>query len=178
MRWSRGSTVVPAVAFLSLVATSAVVRPFGESAFVQRVPNSLGTPTGREPRLIWTPQRQATLARMRADYEANPTAPPTSGGRYYAAIKQNAECKCRYADTGLWATLMFQATGDQKYAELAWRAIESWFFARSGSQLGGNFAREYSAELVLQDRLAVSGPVEHPARDIPVQAQSAFLCCH
>ena len=45
---------------------------------------------------------------------------------------------------------MFQMTGDAAYVDLAWRAIDAWFLKRSASQLGGNFAREYSAELVLQ----------------------------
>ena len=110
----------------------------------------LGTPTGREPRLIWTPQRQATWARMRADFESSPSTPRTLGGKYYKLIKDNAECKCRYADTGLWATLMFQFTGDRKYSDLAWGALEAGFLQRSRSQLGGNYAREYAAEYVLQ----------------------------
>ncbi len=53
------------------------------------------------------------------------------------------------ADTGLWATLMFQITGDRRYVDLAWRTIDTSFLRRGTNQLGGNFAREYSAELVL-----------------------------
>jgi hypothetical protein len=109
----------------------------------------LGTPTGREPRLIWTPERQAVWSQMRADFDANPSTPRTLGGQYYKLIKDNAECACRYADTGLWATLMFQITGDRRYVALAWRRVENSFIRLSGPQLRGNFAREYSAELVL-----------------------------
>ena len=86
---------------------------------------------------------------MRADYDANPLDPRTLGGRYYKLIKNNAECACRYGDSGLWGTLMFQITGDRQYADLAWKAIEGGFLRLSGRQLGGNYAREYSAEMVL-----------------------------
>jgi hypothetical protein len=44
---------------------------------------------------------------------------------------------------------MFQITGETRYSELAWNVIESSFFKLAGRQLGGNFVREYSAELVL-----------------------------
>jgi hypothetical protein len=110
----------------------------------------LGTPTGREPRLVWTPERQAIWSQMRADFDANPGSPRTLGGQYYKLIKENAECACKYGDTGLWATLMFQITGDRRYADIAFRAIEKSFFKVTGRSLGGNFAREYSAEYVLQ----------------------------
>jgi hypothetical protein len=86
---------------------------------------------------------------MRSDYEASPNAPRTLGGQYFKLIKDNAECKCRYADTGLWATLMFQMTGDRKYVELAWAEVESSFLKLTGRSLSGNYAREYSAENVL-----------------------------
>ena len=87
---------------------------------------------------------------MRADFEANPSTPRTLGGQYDKLMKANAECACKYADTGLWATLMFQITGDRRYVDLAWRATEAWFLRRATNQLRGNFAREYAAELVLQ----------------------------
>jgi hypothetical protein len=44
---------------------------------------------------------------------------------------------------------MFQITGERRYVELAWRGVDKWFLRLSGPQLRGNFAREYSAELVL-----------------------------
>src|SRR5262245_31625093 len=100
--------------------TAAVLLGVGLSTFVAhpegqvRLPR-LGSPTGREPRLIWTPERQGIWSQMRSDFEASPQAPRTLGGQYFKLIKDNAECKCRYADTGLWATLMFQMTGDRKY---------------------------------------------------------------
>ena len=39
---------------------------------------------------------------------------------------------------------MFQITGDRKYSDLAWGALEAGFLQRSRSQLGGNYAREYA----------------------------------
>ncbi len=45
----------------------------------------LGSPTGREPRLIWTPERQAVWSQMRADYEASPASPRTLGGQVLQA---------------------------------------------------------------------------------------------
>jgi len=135
-------------------ATAAVLLGVGLSTFVAhpegqvRLPR-LGSPTGREPRLIWTQERQGIWSQMRSDFEASPQAPRTLGGQYYKLIKDNAECKCRYGDTGLWATLMFQMTGDRKYVELAWAEVETSFLKLTGRQLSGNYGREYAAENVL-----------------------------
>jgi hypothetical protein len=49
----------------------------------------------------------------------------------------------------LWATLMFQFTGDRAYVELAWAEVESSFLKLTGRQLSANYAREYAAENVL-----------------------------
>jgi hypothetical protein len=132
----------------AVVSATLVGHPEARQSSVVRLA-AAGSPTGREPRLIWTPERQGVWGQMRADYDANPGAPPTLGGRYYKLIKDNAECKCRYADTGLWAALMFQMTGDRKYLELGWAEVETSFLKLTGRQLGGNYAREYSAENVL-----------------------------
>jgi hypothetical protein len=137
-----------AVTLLVLAITCATVLPEARQSDGVRLAR-LGSPTGREPRLIWTGERQAIWSQMRADFEANPSAPPTLGGQYYKLIKDNAECKCRYGDTGLWAALMFQITGDRKYVDLAWAEVESSFLKLTGRQLGGNYAREYAAENVL-----------------------------
>ncbi len=162
--------LVIALAALASCAIATVDSGTGGASTQPRV-QRLGTPTGREPRLIWTPERQAVWSQMRADFDANPGAPRTLGGQYYKLIKDNAECACRYADTGLWATLMFQITGDRRYVDLAWRALESTILRNSGRTLGGNFAREYSAEYVLQYRLALSGTVQCPAGDVPGETQ-------
>src|SRR5262245_57569793 len=75
------------------------------------------------PIFIVTPERRAAWARMKADFEARPTAPSTLGGVYYGLIKKNAECACRYGDTGVWGSLMYQMTGDPRYAALAWNKV-------------------------------------------------------
>ena len=137
------------VAVIVGVLACGTVRPQLEATQLERFAR-MATPTGREPRLVWTPERQGVWAQMRADFEANPLNPPTLGGQYFKLIKENAECACRYGDTGLWATLMFQTTGESRYVDLAWRAIDTTFLRLSGTQLGGNFAREYAAELVLE----------------------------
>ncbi len=138
-----------AALLLALGSTTLVVYPEArQSQGVVRLAQ-LGSPTGREPRLIWTPERQAVWSQMRSDYEASPASPRTLGGQYYKLIKTNAECKCRYADTGLWATLMFQITGDRQYVQLAWNEVETSFLKLTGRNLTGNYAREYALENVL-----------------------------
>lgn len=136
--------VMTATAILGFGLTTFVARPEGQV----RLPR-LGSPTGREPRLLWTPERQGIWSQMRSDYDANPASPPTLGGQYFKLIKTNAECKCRYGDTGLWAALMFQITGDRRYVELAWAEVETSFLKLTGRNLSGNYAREYAAENVL-----------------------------
>jgi hypothetical protein len=138
-----------AVAVLAIVVGTTAVQPQGRHSSIGVRLARMGSPTGREPRLIWTAERQGVWSQMRADYDANPLAPPTLGGQYYKLIKTNAECKCRYADTGLWATLMFQMTGDRKYVELAWAEVESSFLKLTEKQLSDNYTREYAMENVL-----------------------------
>ena len=156
-------------AMVGVVAAGAV-RPEPEATQRGRF-TQLPTPTGREPRLIWTPERQAVWSQMRADFDANPLNPPTLGGRYYKLIKDNAECACRYADTGLWATLMFQITGDPRYVELAWRGIDTWFLRTSGRQLGETSRASIRRSSVLHVRLALSAAVRLPAGDISREAE-------
>ena len=126
-----------------VVAAIFVVAPFWAS-----VTSADPSPTGREPRLLWTPERQAVWNRMRADYERDRTSPDTLGGQWYKLVKDNAECGCRYADNGLWATFMYQWTGDRKYVDLAWTRL-SGFIKMPVSQTSGNFVREYGIEYVV-----------------------------
>ena len=106
------------------------------------------SPTGREPRLLWTPERQAVWNRMKAEYRSNPANPGTLGGNWYKVVKENAECGCRYGDTGLWATLMYQWTGEAKYVDLAW-AKASQFVKKPVATTVGNYIREYGMENVI-----------------------------
>ena len=107
------------------------------------------SPTGRSPRLLWTPERQATWNRMKKEFDAKPSAPSSAAARWYSLAKRNADCACRYSDNGIWGTLLFQFTGDTKYANLAYGQLQKTFFPLTGTALTGNFVREYSAELVL-----------------------------
>jgi hypothetical protein len=107
------------------------------------------SPTGRSPKLLWTPERQAVWLRMKADYESNPENPTNLGGQLYRVLKRNAECACRYGDNGTWATLMYQITGEAKYVRLAWARISQSLLHQTTKTLSGNFGREYSAELVV-----------------------------
>jgi hypothetical protein len=136
MKLRSSSLCVPAmVVFLALMSLPSVA-------------SAAQSPTGRSPRLMWTPARQDVWNRMRTDYLANPGSPRTLGGTWFKVVKDNAECSCRYADHGLWATLMYQWTGDTRYVELAWTAI-SRYMAWPLTQRVGNAAREYSIEQVI-----------------------------
>jgi hypothetical protein len=104
------------------------------------------SPTGRSPRLLWTAERQTVWSRMKADYESNPQS---MAGQWYGLLKKNAECACKYGDNGLWATMMYQITGEAKYVKLAWTRLSQGFLRSTGKALIGNYAREYSAEMVL-----------------------------
>jgi hypothetical protein len=108
--------------------------------------DAASSPTGRSPKLLWTAERQSVWLRMKADYESNPQSKP---GQWYGLLKRNAECGCRYGDNGIWATLMYQITGERKYVTLAWNRLSQGFLRASGRSLVGNYAREYSAEMVL-----------------------------
>ena len=85
---------------------------------------------------------------MKTDAET-PSLASTPGAQWYRIVKNNAECACRYGDNGIYATLMYQFTGDRRYAQIAWTRIANGFLKRSASTLVGNYAREYSAEMVL-----------------------------
>jgi hypothetical protein len=104
------------------------------------------SPTGRSPKLLWTAERQTVWSRMKSDYESNRKSKP---GQWYEILKESAECGCKYSDNGIWATVMYQITGEAKYAKLAWTRLSNGFLKRSGRNLLGNYAREYSQEMVV-----------------------------
>ena len=85
------------------------------------------SPTGRTPKLLWTSDRQTIWNRMKSEYQKGDD---TLGATWYKLVKDNAECGCRYNDTGLWATLMYQWTGERKYVDLAWVKVSSSFFEK------------------------------------------------
>ena len=67
-------------------------------------PTARPSPTGRNPRLFWTPQLQAIYYRMSTEAGQGVDS---LGARWFSLIKSNAEGN-RYGDTGIWATLMYQ----------------------------------------------------------------------
>lgn len=87
---------------------------------------SAQSPTGRNPKLLWTPERQATWNRMVADYNANPSNPATEGGRLFKDLKTWSDNKAiRGSYEGQWDLLLYQMTGDKVYADRAWNTISS-----------------------------------------------------
>jgi hypothetical protein len=100
------------------------------------------------PKFFITPEREAAWAHMKSDYEANPTAPATHGGRMYKLIKDNADLvDGRYGDVGAWATLMYHFTGDPAYVARAWTRILDFInktdVTCTNGGISGNFCREY-----------------------------------
>lgn len=93
------------------------------------------SPTGREPKLLWTPARQAIYNRM---VEENSV--------WYTLICSKARNSNIYGDTGLWAAIAYQMTGDKEFSTLAWKRIQPILTAELNDD---NSNREYSMERVL-----------------------------
>ena len=83
---------------------------------------------------------------MKSDYQRGAE---TLGGEWYRLVKENAECGCRYNDTGLWATLMYQWTGERRYVDLAWAKLSSGFLKMPPANTTGNYIRENGIEFVV-----------------------------
>lgn len=96
------------------------------------------SPTGRAPRLIWTPQRQGVWNRMRN--ERHPL---------FVLLEDNCRVSKqgspRYGDDGQWCTLHYQMTGDVSSARNAW----SRFANLTASVPGPNEVREFFVEAVI-----------------------------
>lgn len=114
------------------------------------------SPTGRQPKLYWTSERQAVWNRMRD--ENHP---------YWQLVKLYADrsltCSRRSGDIGQWATLAYQFTGEKKYADTAWTMLTTppinYPCAKFGSKVshldpsfrpddGRNFTREAFIDFV------------------------------
>ncbi len=101
------------------------------------------SPTGRRPKMFWTPQRQFIFNKMKNENHS-----------WWQLIQSNAECSntpCeRYVDTGRWGALAYQITGDPKYARKAWE-VASRELRVPGEQLwyhSHNYTRESIIEHV------------------------------
>jgi hypothetical protein len=101
--------------------------------------DEIDSPTGRKPRLLWTPKQQAVWRRMRADNHP-----------WWRLLKDTADrtgtAAQVYGDRGQWATLAYQITGDRKYVGKAWRLIQPVI---TKEPLNANDVRETFAEYVL-----------------------------
>lgn len=71
----------------------------------------------------------AAWAQMKADYDANPANPTTTGGKWYKLIKANADCDCRSFDGGIWDSLIYAMSGDAAYAAKAYTKVSAKFSA-------------------------------------------------
>lgn len=121
------------------------------------------SPTGRSPRLIWTPQRQAMWIRMQRE-----------GHPLFQLLQNNCLAAVsgspRYGDRGLWCALLYQITGNVTYARTAWNLVLP---ALMGPPSSGNDAREETIEnAVLYDWLY---PALSPAeRDVAVAGLNSW----
>lgn len=106
-----------------------------ESAFAQAP-----SPTGRNPKLLWTPERQATWNRMR-----------TEGHLFWNIVKAGADrtgtTTQRFDDIGQFATMAFQVTGDITYARRAITLLRKKF--TEVTPPSANATRENGAEYVV-----------------------------
>ena len=97
------------------------------------------SPTGRNPKVVWTKKRQFTWNKMRA--ENHP---------WWKLMLSNADktgtAAERYADDGEWATLVYQVTGNPAYGRKAWAKIRTDVLPRP---LSGNGVRGLFVNLVL-----------------------------
>lgn len=94
------------------------------------------SPTGRTPKLLWTPERQAVWNRARAENSAW-----WQSLKYYA--DRSGTSAGRYIDIGEWPTMVYQVTGDTAYAQKAWSVLSGQF-----GNNGADWLREHFAEFV------------------------------
>lgn len=119
-------------------------------------PPATASPTGREPRLIWTAARQATWNRM--VQEQHPR---------FLHIKSKCDRaksgSPAYGDRGLWCALYYQMTGDLSAARTAWTIVAP---SLTGAPANANDVREnYIENALLFDWL-------YPALNATEQAQA------
>ncbi len=94
------------------------------------------SPTGRAPKLLWTPERQAVWNKMRA--ENHPV---------WQLIKERAEGVAAGNHETMYAVLAYQISGDERYAAMVLPKIGG-----KGEDLvkaDGNWYRQYSMEHVI-----------------------------
>lgn len=95
-----------------------------------------------------TTQMRTNWAAMKANYDANPSAPTNVGGKmwkYYLSIYNTGS----YQDAGGVGALLYQATGDPIYATAAWDKLVSNLFLFGTTDWKGNNIRESAIEMVV-----------------------------
>ena len=97
------------------------------------------SPTGRQPKLLWTPERQAVWNRLRAENH-----------RWWQDLKYAADNSGgsggRYEDIGIWPTVAYQVTGDPAYAQKAWNRF-AWVMGATPP--GRDWTRENFMDFVV-----------------------------
>ena len=98
------------------------------------------SPTGQNPKFIWTPQQQCTWNRMRKEnhpwYQAIITNAEKDGGAVHA--------DARYSSLGRWAMVAYQITGDPRFAVKAFKQLKG--DSAFDAVLEGNGLREWAIE--------------------------------
>jgi hypothetical protein len=107
------------------------------------------SPTGRTPKLGWTPERQGVWNRMKADYDANPGSPATLGGQWYQALMMSAANGGNPLMGSQVYVLLYQITGNAAYAQQAYGYLQTEFFNNPDPGQDGNFVREASIPYVI-----------------------------
>lgn len=114
--WSFATIAAPTNGDLDIVAASANCADSNDNS-----------PTGRNPKLLWTCARQEAWKQAVADYEAVgcssasgvtcSATPATLGGKWFKVIKGYADAKvgANFNDWGNWNVLAYQMTGDAQY---------------------------------------------------------------
>src|SRR3989338_7397807 len=97
------------------------------------------SPTGRTPKIFWTPERQTVWNQMRQQNHP-----------WWQQVKANADrsntSSSRYADLGQWATMAYQVTGNQTYADKAWAEASPLLKGTNIPDSSRNFTREHFIE--------------------------------
>lgn len=133
-RWAAGPVLLAAVVGLT-------GGPHPPPAAADDAAAVAPSPTGRNPKLLWTPARQAVWNKMRV-----------MGHPWWRLVQDTADktgTKAeRYGDVGLPAALLYQVTGDPRYAAKAYARVER------NEARSRNYTRETFAEhVVLYDWL-------------------------
>lgn len=115
-------------------------------------PGRVASPTGRNPRFLWTPEKQAVWATMKTDYDARRK---TIGALAYAnALTNYAEYrqgkKNSAGPLGEFAVWLYQVTGDSRYVSVAYRLIADRVAhvpGESGSNVNADGVRQLFCEV-------------------------------